>query len=477
MIMPDDKPQIHAFRGRLLSFDADPAFDPAAVRFIEDGLLVVEDGLIAAVGEASAMLKALSPDVKVTDYRPYLILPGFIDTHLHMPQTQVIGSYGAELMEWLATYTFPEESRYGDPEVAGEASVFLIDELLRVGTTTAAVYCTSHAVSVDAFFGEAHRRGLRMIAGKVMMDRNAPEALLDTPEAGYEQSKALIAKWHGKGRLSYAITPRFAPTSTEAQLTATGILAAEYPGLHIQSHLSENHAEIAFVRELFPWSKDYTEVYERYGLVRDKALFGHCIHLSERERGALAVGGASAIFCPTSNLFLGSGLFDLAALRGAGVKVGLATDIGGGTSYSMLTTAAEAYKVLALSGQTLTAFEAFHMMTAGNAAALGLEDEIGRIEPGYEADFVVLDTRATPALRRRMARAKTLSEELFVLMTMGDDRSVVSTYAAGKRVHDRQGFTGQPLPARPEHRSLADAGSLAVGEGEEMSPAPAESAQ
>lgn len=439
MTLPSATPHRAALRGRILSFDADPAISARAVRYIEDGIVVTENGAITEVGEAAAILKRLAGDVMVTDHRPHLILPGFIDPHLHMPQTQVIGSYGAELMEWLAKYTFPEESRYGDPAVSREAAVFLVDELLRCGTTTAAVYCTSHPESVDAFFTEAERRQLRMIAGKVMMDRNAPPALLDTAETGYDQSKALIAKWHGRGRLAYAITPRFAPTSSEAQLTATGVLAAEHPDLHIQTHLSENHGELAFVRELFPWSKDYTEVYERHGLVRPKALFGHCLHLSERERTVLGERDASAIFCPTSNLFLGSGLFDIAAIRGAGIRVGLATDIGGGTSYSMLATAAEAYKVLALKGQTLTAYDAFHMMTAGNAYALGLEERIGRLAPGFDADMVILDAGATPALRRRMARVETLQEELFVLMTMGDDRSIVATYAAGRRVHERQG--------------------------------------
>jgi guanine deaminase len=451
MILTDAPSRKTALRGRLLWFDADPAVSAKAARFIEDGIVVAENGVITEVGEAAPILRRLSGDVVVSDHRPHLILPGFIDPHLHMPQTQVIGSYGAELMEWLAKYTFPEESRYGDPAVAQEAAVFLVDELLRCGTTTAAVYCTSHPESVDAFFTEAERRHLRMIAGKVMMDRNAPPALLDTAETGYAQSKALIAKWHGRGRLAYAISPRFAPTSSEAQLTATGVLASEHPDLHIQTHLSENHGEIAFVRELFPWSKDYTEVYERHGLVREKALFGHCLHLSERERTALGDRDASAIFCPTSNLFLGSGLFDLAAIRGAGIRVGLATDIGGGTSYSMLQTAAEAYKVLAMNGQTLTAYDAFHMMTAGNAHALGLEERIGRLAPGFDSDMVVLDSGATPALRRRMARAETLPEELFVLMTMGDDRSVVATYAAGRRVHERQGLASPSLSPPTEN--------------------------
>lgn len=442
-----------AIRGRLLWFDADPAEEGEgrSVRYVADGLVVVDKGIIREVGEASALLPRLRSETLFADHRPHLVMPGFIDPHLHMPQTQVIASYGTELMEWLAKYTFPEESRYGDAAVAAEGARFLIDELLASGTTTAGVYCTTHPESVDAFFTEAARRSLRMVAGKVMMDRGAPPALLDTAETGYQQSKALIGKWHGKGRLDYAITPRFAPTSSDAQLEACEALAVEHPDLHIQTHLSENAAEIAFVREAFPWSKDYTEVYERFGLVRPKALFGHCIHLSKRERAALAKKGATAVFCPTSNLFLGSGLFDLAAARAAGIKVGLATDIGGGTSYSMLRTAAEAYKVLALQGQKLPSFDAFHMLTAGNAAAMALDNRIGRIAPGLEADLVVLDTSATSALRRRMVRVETLEEELFALMILGDERATVATYADGHRVYDRSAMPARSLQPRPDH--------------------------
>ena len=389
------------------------------------------------------------------------MLPGFIDPHLHMPQTQVIASYGAELMEWLAKYTFPEESRYGDPAVAAAASRFLLDELLASGTTTAGVFCTSHPESVEAFFAEAAQRSMRMVAGKVMMDRNGPPALLDTPETGYQQSRDLIRRWHGKGRLAYAITPRFAPTSSEMQLEAAEALASEFPDMHVQTHLSENEGEIAFVREAFPWSKDYTEVYERYGLVREKAMFGHCIHLSVREQAAMAAGGATAVFCPTSNLFLGSGLFDRESMRASGIRIGLATDIGGGTSYSMLRTAAEAYKVLALRGQKLPALEAFHMMTAGNAEAMGLDNRIGRIVPGYEADLVVLDSAATPAMRRRMERVETLEEELFALMTLGDDRATVATYVLGEPGYER-GAGLRKLPARQDHA----APSIAPGAGE-----------
>ena len=448
-----------AIRGRLLWFDADPAEEgeTRAVRYVEDGIVVVENGLIREVGEAPAVLRRLPPQTPVSDHRPHLVMPGLVDPHLHMPQTQVIASYGAELMEWLANYTFPEESRYGEPGVAEAASRFLLDELLSCGTTTAGVYCTIHPESVDAFFGEAERRNMRMVAGKVMMDRNAPEALLDTAETGYEQSKALIARWHGRGRLSYAITPRFAPTSSEMQLEAVEALATEHPDLHVQTHLSENDAEIAYVREAFPWSKDYTEVYQNYGLVRPKALFGHCIHLSERERAALAEAGATAVFCPTSNLFLGSGLFDRELTHAAGVKIAIATDIGGGTSYSMLRTAAEGYKVLALNGERLPPFEAFHMLTAGNAEAMGLENRIGRLVPGLEADIVVLDSGATLAMRRRMERVETLAEELFVLTTLGDERATVATYVAGRPAYDRAAASRRPLPAPVEQGRIASA--------------------
>lgn len=443
-----------ALRARVLSYEVQalrPGESPVH-RYVEDGLVVVRDGLIEAVGEARDLLPTLDADLPVVDHRPLLLAAGFIDPHLHMPQTQVVASYGTELMEWLQKYTFPEEARYGDPAVADPAARFLMAELLRNGTTTAVAFCTSHPQSAESFFSEAARLGLRMIGGKVMMDRNAPAALTDTPERAHDETQALIERWHGRGRLEVAISPRFAPTSTEAQLEVAGALAGAHPDLAIQTHLSENAQEIAFVAGLFPWAQDYTAVYERYGLVRRRALFGHCIHLSERERGALAAAEATAVFCPTSNLFLGSGLFDRdAALRG-GLRIGLATDIGGGTSYSMLRTAAEAYKVLALRGQLLPGHAAFHLMTAGNADAIGLGDRIGRIAPGFEADFVLLDSRATSALRRRMERVGTLEEELFALATLGDDRAVSATYAFGRRLHARGA-----APDAPVHGGLAEA--------------------
>ncbi|MFI5014037.1 MAG: guanine deaminase [Hyphomicrobiales bacterium] len=421
-------------RGRLLWFVADPEEEgERAHRYVEDGAILVGDGLVRAAGEADALLASLPPGTPIEDHRPHLILPGFIDPHIHFPQTQVIASYGAQLLEWLNKYTFVEEQKFFDPTHCASHARFFFDELLRNGTTTAVAFCSVHAQSVEAFFAEAERRNLLMLAGKVMMDRNAPEGLRDTPQRGYDETKALIGKWHGRGRQLYAIAPRFAVTSSEAQLEAAGALAREHQDCHIESHLSENHAEIALVRELFPWSRDYADVYDHYGLLGPKTLLGHCIHLGERERALLAEKGSVAVFCPTSNLFIGSGLFDWRATRRAGLRIGLATDVGGGTSYSMLETAAEAYKVLQLQGQNLPALRAFHAMTRGNAMALGLEGRIGSFEPGRACDAVVLDACSTPAMRHRMETAQTLDEELFVLMTMGSARNVAATYVMGEK--------------------------------------------
>jgi guanine deaminase len=334
----------------------------------------------------------------------------------------------------LQKYTFVEEQKFADPAHADKVARFFLDELFRQGTTTAMVYCTVAPESVEAFFTEAERRGARMIAGKVMMDRNAPPALTDTPQRGYDESKALIEKWRGAGRLGYAITPRFAITSSREQLEAAGALAREYPDAHVQTHLSENHAEIAWAKELHPEARDYLDTYERAGLLGPKSVFGHCIHLEPREIEALSAHRGVAAFCPTSNLFLGSGLFDEEGLDAAGVRIALATDVGGGTSYSLLQTANEAYKVLQMRRQSWPAYQAFYQLTLGNARALGLEDQIGRLEAGFEADLVVLDSRATPAMAHRMESIEgDLAEELFVLMTMGDDRAVAETYVAGMR--------------------------------------------
>ncbi|SDF43737.1 guanine deaminase [Bosea robiniae] len=424
---------LRALRGRLLWFVDDPeTAGEAAHRYVEDGLLVIESGLVKAAGEARDLLRTLPADAEIVDHRPHLIMPGFIDAHIHMPQTQVIASYGAQLMEWLNKYTFVEEQKLAQQGHAEKLSRFFLDELLANGTTTAAVYCSVHRQSAEAFFTESERRNTRMIAGKVMMDRNAPEALTDTAESSYQDSKALIARWHGKGRQLYAITPRFAITSTPEQLAAAGRLAAEHPDCHVQTHIDENRAEIAFARELYPEAADYADIYRRYGLLGPKSLMGHCIHMTHNEWQAFADTGAVAVFCPTSNLFLGSGLFDWAHARQRGVKVAVATDIGGGTSYSMLRTMAEAYKVLQLQGQSLSALGALHAITRGNAVALSLDHLIGSFEPGREADVVVLDTGATRAMAHRMETVRDLAEELFVLVTLGDDRNVVETYVMGE---------------------------------------------
>jgi guanine deaminase len=428
--------QTRAVRGRLLEFLDDPAEVGAAAsrRYHHDGMLLIEAGRIARGGNAGDLLPELPPGTPVDEYPDCLILPGLIDTHIHYAQTQVIASYGAQLLEWLNKYTFVEEQKFADPAHAARIASFFLDELLRNGTTTAVVYCTVHPESVEAFFADSERRHTRMIAGKVMMDRNAPAALTDTAERGYQESRALLEKWHGRGRQLYAISPRFAVTSSAAQLEAAGALLREHPGAWLQTHLAENRDEIATVRELFPSARSYTDVYDRAGLLGPRSIFGHCLHLTEEELQRLSDTRSVAAFCPTSNLFIGSGLFDLARLRAPArpVRISLATDVGGGTSYSMLRTAAEAYKVLQLQGQSLPALDAFYMMTLGNARALGLEAEIGSFRVGSEADLVVLDPAATPAMRHRLETAGDLEEILFILMKLGDAHAVRATYVLGE---------------------------------------------
>ncbi|MDE1991965.1 MAG: guanine deaminase [Rhizobiaceae bacterium] len=423
-------------RGRLLSFRRAPQSltDTDSFTYESDGGLLIENGAIAKIGPY-ADVKAKAPaDVVEVDHRPHLIMPGFIDMHLHFPQMQVIASYAANLLEWLNTYTFPEECRFVESDHATRIATHFYDELVRHGTTTAVAYCSVHKTSADAFFSEALRRNMRMVGGKVMMDRNAPQGLLDTPQMSYDETRQVIADWHGKGRNHVAITPRFAITSTPEQMEAAAALAREFPDLHIQTHLSENYDEIKFTGELYPEAIDYTDIYARYGLLGRKSLFGHAIHLSEREADAMSEAGAIAVHCPTSNLFLGSGLFPLKALsrREKPVRIGVATDIGGGSSYSMLRTMDEAYKIQQLLGERLNPLESYYYMTLGNAEALSLEDKIGTLDAGTEADLVVLSAAATPAMALKMEVVKTLPEELFLLQTMGDDRAIVETYVAGK---------------------------------------------
>lgn len=423
-------------RGRLLSFRRAPenAGDRESYLYEEDGALLVRDGKIATVGAYSEVKPKAGAETSEIDHRPHLILPGLIDCHVHFPQMQVIASYAANLLEWLDTYTFPEECRFVESAHAERIATQFFDEFLRQGTTTAVAYCSVHKASADAFFAESLKRGTLMIGGKVMMDRNAPQGLLDTPQLGYDETRAVIEQWHGKGRNHVAITPRFAITSTPEQMAMTQTLADEFPDLHIQTHLSENHDEIRYTCELYPDATDYTDIYARYGLLRKKALFGHAIHLSDREADAMAESGAVAVHCPTSNLFLGSGLFPLKAIqrREKPVTVAVATDIGGGSSYSMFKTMDEAYKIQQLLGERLNPLESFYHMTLGNAVALDLADRIGTLDEGTDADIVVLNAAATPAMRLRMETVTSLSEELFLLQTLGDDRAVVETYVAGK---------------------------------------------
>lgn len=422
-------------RGRLLSFLRQPAdlTDEGSFLYIEDGGLLIEDGRIAAIGDYADIRKQAAEDVETVDHRPHLIMPGFIDPHIHFPQVQVVGSYAGNLLEWLNTYTFVEEQRFADAAHSARMAGIFLDELVRHGTTTAVAYCSVHKASADAFFAESLRRNMRMVAGKVMMDRNAPPGLRDTPQGGYDETKQVIADWHGSGRNHVAITPRFAITSSPEQMEMAQALAGEYPDLHIQTHLSENLDECRFAGELFPDAKDYTDIYARYGLLGRKSLFGHCIHLSDREADVMSESGSVAVFCPTSNLFLGSGLFGLKRLgrRAKPVRAAVATDIGGGTSYSMLRTLDEGYKVLQLQGDRMTPLESFWRMTRGNAEALSLEDRIGTLDVGSDADIVVLDARSVPAMAIKMEVVTSLAEELFLMQTMGDDRTIVETYVAG----------------------------------------------
>ncbi|MEM9063094.1 MAG: guanine deaminase [Pseudomonadota bacterium] len=419
-------------RGAAIRFQGNPFQDPDALVHDTDAAIVIEDGLIRAAGPAETVLPE-HPKAEVVR-TSHLIAPGFIDTHVHYPQIGVIASWGADLIDWLNGYTFPEEARFGDAEYAATAAKAYFDEQLRHGVTTAASFCTIHPASVDAYFSEAARRGLRAVGGKVMMDRNAPEDLRDTAQSGYDDSEALLGRWHGQGRASYAVTPRFAPTSTPAQLEAAGALWAEHPDCLMQTHLSEQSREIDWVAGLFPDAPDYLGVYERFGLVGPKALFGHAIHLSPRERAVLKERDATVTHCPTSNQFLGSGECAVRDLVAAGIRTGLATDTGGGTSFSMFDTMKSAYEVAQRRGDTLTPAQLWWLATAGAARALHLDDRIGNIAPGLEADLILIDRAATPLLAHRTARAESVSDTLFALAILADDRAIAETISGGRRV-------------------------------------------
>ncbi|MBH1973764.1 MAG: guanine deaminase [Rhodobacteraceae bacterium] len=420
--------------GQVLSFTGDPfTMGPEAACHESHGAVVIDDGKITATGPAD-LLRAAHPQARVTDYGRALISAGFIDAHAHFPQTAMIASWGKRLIDWLNSYTFPEEGRFADPAYAEDVANRYFDITLANGTTSTCSFCTIHPASVDAYFTAAARRGQRVWGGKTCMDRNAPDFLRDTAQSGYDQSKALLSKWHGKNRASYAITPRFSPTSTPDQLAAMGALWAENPGCLMQTHLSEQTDEVAWVKSLFPTARDYLDTYESFGLLGKGGLYGHAIYLEQREKDRLREVDASLIHCPTSNTFIGSGLFDMDGLKSAGHRIGLATDTGGGSSFSMLRTMAAAYEVAQLRGRALHPSELWWLSTAGSARALHADHLIGNIAPGMEADLTILDLASTPTIEQATRRADTLWQALFPTIMLGDDRAIRATWVAGKPV-------------------------------------------
>jgi len=430
----------HILRGQVLAFKDDPFLtDPdQAVDFNADGAVVVEAGKIKRVGNASAILRD-APQLPVHHYPDDLIMAGFVDCHVHYPQAEVIASYGEELLEWLHRYTFPAELKFADTTYARRVAEQFLDDCLRNGTTTASVYATTHPQSVAEFFAAAEARDMCMATGKVMMDRNAPAGLLDTPQTAYDQSKALLDTWHGRGRMTYVITPRFVVTSTAEQLVAAATLWREHPTALMQTHIDENRNEIELARSLYPEASDYLNIYEQFGLIGSGSNFGHAIHLTDREKAAFAATGSGISHCPTSNLFLGSGLMDLHGLRDGrrDIPVGLATDIGGGSSMSMLQTMRAAYEVARLCGYNLHPAKAFYLATLGSAQTMRLDTRIGNVRAGYDADLIVLDLNSTPAIKQRMRHANDHWEALFIQMIMADDRAVRATYVHGRKAYER----------------------------------------
>lgn len=427
---------IKVYRGELLHFIEDPAKVELAASFeyFKDALLVIKNGLVEQLGDAKTLLSTLPNDIEVIHYTDGLMMPGFIDTHVHYPQTEMIASYGEQLLEWLENYTFPAESKFSDEAHGKKVAEFFLSQLLDAGTTTALVFGTVHKESVDAFFKVAEVKNLRMICGKVLMDQNCPDYLSDTAESGYTDSKALIEKWHNKGRLQYAITPRFAPTCSTEQLNAAGRLLMEHPSVYLHTHLSENVDEIDWVKSLFPNSKNYLDVYDKSKLLGRRSVFAHGVHLHDDECKRLSETQSAIAFCPSSNLFLGSGLFNLKQAEAFDINVGIGSDIGAGTTFSMLSTLNEGYKTQQLRGDKLSPYKSFYLATLGGARALDLEGTIGNFVKGAEADFIVINTKATPLMERRMEQCKTLTEKLFILSMLGDERHVKATHIMGERV-------------------------------------------
>ena len=426
---------MNVFRGEILHFIEDPAKVgiEQSYQYFADGLLIIENGLVKQVGQASELLSSLTENQQITHHQHGLIMPGFVDCHVHYPQTEMIASYGEQLLAWLENYTYPTEQQFANEAYAKEVAEFFLDQLLAAGTTTALVFGTVHKQSVDAFFTVAEQKKLRMICGKVLMDQNAPESLRDTAQSGYDDSKALIEKWHNKDRLQYAITPRFAPTCSAQQLAKAGQLLAEYPDVYLHTHLCENNNEIAWVQELFPESKNYLDVYDQAKLLGKRSVFAHGVHLHNEECQRLSITDSAIAFCPASNLFLGSGLFDLKQAEQHQIKVGLGTDVGAGTTFSLLRNMNEAYKIQQLRGEKLDPFKAFYLATLGGATALDLHHKIGCFTQGKEADFIVLDYHATPLMKKRIEHCNSLTEKLFVLAMLGDEQHVAHTYILGEK--------------------------------------------
>ncbi|WP_456390365.1 guanine deaminase [Profundibacter sp.] len=418
--------------GQTLSYHGDPFHMPVedACRYERRGAVLIENGIIAAVGMADK-LRSDYPQAQITDYGDGLITAGFIDAHAHYPQTAIISSWGKRLIDWLNTYTFPEEMRFDDPAYGAEIADRYLDLTAANGTTTIASFCTIHPASVDALFSAAASRNMRIVAGKTCMDRNAPDGLRDTAKSAYDDSSTLLEKWHDRGRASYAITPRFSPTSSPEQLEALGALWVKHPDCLMQTHLSEQLDEIEWVAELFPEARDYLDTYEQFGLLGERAMFGHAIHLKARERDRLREVNAALIHCPTSNTFIGSGLFDIGGLMALGHRIGLATDTGGGSSFSMLRTMAAAYEIGQLTGTSLHPAQLYWLATVGSARALHLDNRIGNLAVGHEADLVVLNLTSTPAIAQREARAEDLWQSLFPTIMMGDDRAITATWING----------------------------------------------
>jgi guanine deaminase len=431
--MASTPPGAQVYRASILHFVADPGVtQDGAYGWHEDGLLIADNGCIVAVGDYDLLKPTLPPGAAIKDYRGKLIVPGFIDTHVHYPQTDVIASPAPGLLPWLETFTFPAERQFFDTEHATEVAGFFLDQMLRCGTTTAMVYCTVHPESVDAFFTESSARNMRMVAGKVMMDRNCPPYLRDTVESSARDCEDLIGRWHKRGRQLYAVTPRFAPSSSEAQLQLAGELARRHPDTFIQTHVAENADEVAWAESLFPAARSYLDVYDRFGLMRERAMYAHCIWLDHTDCFRLQESGAAITVCPSSNLFLGSGMFDFKRADAAQLALSIGTDVGAGTSFSLLQTMNQLYKTARMGSTHLSGLRMFYLATLGAARSMRLEGTIGNFMTGAEADFIVLDPAATPLLARRTAGSRSLEEFLFALALLGDDRSVVATYIAGR---------------------------------------------